>query len=333
MSLFSEFMEHLAERRYKENDLSDITYALLLSDEKFKTCFFQFLTIPIDQILEIKRECKFDDSRPDFIIKMQDGSSYLVEIKINDRHTHIAQYCQNKELENYNKIYLSNYELIGEDLPENDNEFLNNFTRKTWRELYEVLDKANKKKQSDAITGYLAYIKSVCCIFDIKDISLNQTLVQLGQFKMYLRELIQTASIDDLEIQPYNTAYNYSDTSSGTYFSVSSKTAKYIIYPWIGVCYQKDISICMYFEFAKGWCSILEKDANKISSALEKKDSIECTKTNSELIAKLDQDSFNEFQKKDNIINQKQKLTDFFEQTLDVIKEYFKEIESVKTIE
>lgn len=329
MSLFSDFMEHLAERRYKENDLSDITYALLLSDEKFKTCFFQFLTIPIDQILEIKRECKFDDSRPDFIISMKNGTFYLIEIKINDRHTHIAQYCQNKELETYNKIYLSNYELIEEDLPENDKEFLNNFTRKTWRELYELLDKANKKKQSDAITSYLAYIKSVCCIFDIKDIRLNQTLVQLGQFKMYLRELIQTASIKDLEIQPYNTAYNYSDTSSGTYFSVSYKKAKYIIYPWIGVCYQKDISICMFFEFAKGWCSILKNSAKDIRTELSTINCVECKDSSSELIVKLKQESFNYFQETDDIINQKQILKDFFEKTLGVIKEYFEEIESV----
>lgn len=326
MSLFSEFMEHLAERRYKENDLSDITYALLLSDEDFKIRFFKFLdeNINLDKISDIIREYATDDSRPDFIIKMKNEPSYLVEIKINDKNTHIAQYCQNEELCSYKKIYLSNYELTEEDLPEHEKAFLNQFTRKTWRELYEALDKANKEEQSDAISGYLAYIKSVCSIIDIEDMRLK-SLVQLGQFKTYLRELIKTASIENLEMKQYKTLHNYSDLYSGTYFSVLHKKTNQIIYPWIGVYYGECVPmIRMYFEFASGWCSILKNSAEAICAKLKKIKCITCEDSSTELIVELNQEFFGTFQQTNDINQQKQILKDFFEQTFDVIKNFIK---------
>ena len=67
----NKFFEYLAERKYHENDLSDITYALCYANDNFRKCFLNFCfkdendSVDIDT-RDLTREYSIEDSRPDF---------------------------------------------------------------------------------------------------------------------------------------------------------------------------------------------------------------------------------------------------------------------------
>ena len=100
----SSFFEALAGRLYKENYLSDVTYALCQSDEVFKQFFLDFffgngaINVSRDKV-EITRELSFDEGRPDFTIRVGDKEIYLIEVKIWNGSHHFAQYREILEKE------------------------------------------------------------------------------------------------------------------------------------------------------------------------------------------------------------------------------------------
>lgn len=90
----SAFFSALAERAYKENDLSDVTYALLEANNAFRQFFLDFF-FPHEGLegvkVVIEREHVIGDSRPDFWIRNR-NEVYLVEVKIWDGGHHFEQY-------------------------------------------------------------------------------------------------------------------------------------------------------------------------------------------------------------------------------------------------
>ena len=65
-----DFFQFLSSKYHKENDLSDITWAMCQSCESFRFAFlgFFFPEMQIKPSLSIEREKAEDDSRPDFYI-------------------------------------------------------------------------------------------------------------------------------------------------------------------------------------------------------------------------------------------------------------------------
>ena len=110
MSDIVSVIEKLSERFQSENDISDITYTLLCADDDFKKVFLNtiFEGIKTEDILYIQRELPEEDSRPDFIMETS-NDKYLIEVKKWDRNHHFEQY--KNTLPNYNRAYLTNYEL------------------------------------------------------------------------------------------------------------------------------------------------------------------------------------------------------------------------------
>ena len=90
----SAFFSVLAERAYRENDLSDVTYALLEANRAFRQFFLDFF-FPHEGLegekVVIEREHVIGDSRPDFWIR-NGNEVYLVEVKIWDGGHHFEQY-------------------------------------------------------------------------------------------------------------------------------------------------------------------------------------------------------------------------------------------------
>lgn len=92
----SDFMDALSQCCDRENYLSDVTYALCESNQKFMKFFLDFFfkdkDIDANQV-SISREYRFEDSRPDFLIeKLDPHEFFIVEVKINDRNHHFKQY-------------------------------------------------------------------------------------------------------------------------------------------------------------------------------------------------------------------------------------------------
>ena len=103
MSLTEEFISNLSFRLNKENDLSDITWAMCETSDLFLTEFlaFFFPNVDFDEVT-LQREVANDDSRPDFYFEYND-KIYLIECKIWDRNHHFAQYTKRFGNQNWNK--------------------------------------------------------------------------------------------------------------------------------------------------------------------------------------------------------------------------------------
>ena len=83
----TDFFKYCSGKFYKENDLSDITWAICRSSSFFKDSFLHFFfpDMNIKKDISMEREKSEDDSRPDFYIN-NGGEIYLIENKINDKN-------------------------------------------------------------------------------------------------------------------------------------------------------------------------------------------------------------------------------------------------------
>ena len=182
------FFAALSERAYKENDLSDVTYAMCESDICFKQFFLNFF-FNKDNLdassTSIEREHSTDWGRPDFWIRGKDGTLYIVEVKIWDGSHHFEQYYDilagNNALKdssdknacrNNTKIwerlgYIANYDSIKTIKVFNDcsaEEICGKVA--TWKEFITKLEDRegrNEPKDKDPIiAAYVQYVRNVC---------------------------------------------------------------------------------------------------------------------------------------------------------------------------
>lgn len=152
------FFESMSKRLYRENDLSDITYALCGSNEDFKKFFLNYCFGESLNITYIERECSRNCSRPDFFAQDLQGNEYLIEVKINDRNQHFYQYKQDFPKAKY--AFISNYNLNENELNKDDKAVLPEWKTKTWKNFYDALSKS-KLKDDAIVYGYLKYLKNI----------------------------------------------------------------------------------------------------------------------------------------------------------------------------
>jgi hypothetical protein len=237
------FFEKLSHRFRKENDLSDITWALGEACAPFQKLFIKFFFSDIDESSRVtlfKREHSDDDCRPDFYLKI-DGKEFIIECKINDRNDHFAPY--RTQFPNARFGYITNYKLT-----QNDPEII----VKQWNDfkiyLEESLIYETDNEIIALINAYNRYLTNVCGLFKLKKMNLSN-LSSLHDFNNMIKKIVST--IDDHETSLYNQGRNYDSNRSGQYFEL--KKGKHQIWPWLGVYYNMD-KVCIYIEFNKKWC-------------------------------------------------------------------------------
>lgn len=130
---FKRFFESLAERKNKENDLSDITYSLCNASPQFKRLFLEFFFKEIEGIEDKKlseykllREYSRDNSRVDFYFEVE-KKEYIIEIKINNDNDHVEQY--KKDFRGTRFGWIANY-IKGQ---------INGVETRTWRDFFDYL--------------------------------------------------------------------------------------------------------------------------------------------------------------------------------------------------
>lgn len=184
------FFRELSRRMYKENDLSDMVYALCRSNSDFMQFFLNFI-FGVGKLnatdFRIEREVSFENARPDFVLTQKDsGERYFIEVKIGDRSQHFAQYsAQLAELNKNSKLdfniiddvaditkylgYITNYEIQDQELYNNKEDqdafkaCKNNGTYHTWREFKDALYRSKLVGGlNEDIRGLLAYCEKVC---------------------------------------------------------------------------------------------------------------------------------------------------------------------------
>lgn len=171
------FFRELSRRMYKENDLSDMVYALCRSNSDFMQFFLNFI-FGVGELnardFRIEREVSFGNDRPDFVLTKKDsGERYFIEVKIGDRSQHFAQYS--KRLNELNECgdgwrylgYITNYEIQEGELSPDDKTAFNgckgNGIYHTWSEFKDALYKSKLVGDlNEDIRGLLAYCEMVC---------------------------------------------------------------------------------------------------------------------------------------------------------------------------
>ena len=195
----TEFFKHCSWIFSKENDLSDITWAMCMSSENFRNDFLHFFfpNIEIKEDIRIEREKTKDDSRPDFHIENGEDI-FLIENKINDKNHHFDQYVKTFNIKPENLGYITNYEI--------DKKYLDKkYSIKTWEELYNKFSsdiKDENQKDELLLKGYLEYVKAVCGI-----IKINKVMKLDGIYSLFsLMEILKTLSqrkTEDFELTPW----------------------------------------------------------------------------------------------------------------------------------
>lgn len=301
------FFSNLGERFNKENDISDITYTFLISDDYFKEKFLKLLfdDIDVSKIKNIYREYSEDDSRPDFVIET-DEKNYLIEVKKEDKNQHFDQYI--KTFSDYKRAYITNYELGSKKEP-----YKNDYHFTTWKKIYNDL----KSEKNDAIKNYLEYIKGVCIIMDIKDMRFNN-LCGLRQFNEFVAKELLEKEYDGFELTKIKDKcwIGY----SGYDFNLKKKGGKKIIKLWFGVSYS-DIEVHFCFSiylkennFIKDYIQKIKNDAKASEYTYDSNDD--------ELWIFSDKNTYEKYQKTADVEKQKEIIEEFFKNCLNIIGKY-----------
>ena len=111
MTLIKSLFSNLYYRFSKENDLSDITWVMCQTSESFQELFLNFFfpDICFNNIQSFTREFSREDSRVDFYIE-NNGNTYIIECKINDKNHHFEQYTNAYNIKNECLGYITNYQ-------------------------------------------------------------------------------------------------------------------------------------------------------------------------------------------------------------------------------
>ena len=261
--VLSAFFSALAERAYKENDLSDVTYALLEANKAFRQFFLDFFFpnegLVGDQVV-IEREHAVGEGRPDFWIRTG-GKVYLVEVKIWDGGHHFEQYHEILKEEGAGDKewarlgYIANYSLRDVCVYENG------MSRKaselgcglhTWKEFANRLESYDCLGDS-LVQGYLGYLKSVCPYDDFKVESWKGDLCDFLFVKRFYSSL--ESAIRATECKIYNSSRATRDRAwMGQYFEWAFGDNSVPVWGWLGVYYTNDgAELCVEFEDREGW--------------------------------------------------------------------------------
>ena len=247
------FFEYLATRRYKENDLSDITWALCHACPDFKRIFIHFFfpDLEIDLIEYFERETRDDDegdSRVDFLIRIKgDDKPFLIEVKIGDRNHHFGQYEKAYHVGKERLGYITNYSL-----------HMSGYMTKTWEMFFDELAEQIKYIQEDdslkLINGYSSYLQNVCGIIKFNKAMKLDGMYSLYQLMVELRKLINRSE-EDFTLELYSDKNGNRNGVQGLYFRIDYTTEKIApTWAWIGIYYNREKPlICISFSKDEGW--------------------------------------------------------------------------------
>ena len=292
MTDMKKFFTALSERAYKENDLSDVTYAMCESDICFKRFFLNFF-FNKDNLdassTSIEREHSTDWGRPDFWIRGKDGTLYIVEVKIWDGSHHFEQYydilagsnalkdsSDKNVCRNNTKIwerlgYIANYDSIKTIKVFNDRSAEKICGKvATWKEFITELE----DWEDPIIAAYVQYVRNVCPFddFNLQDWLKDQEISTLKRAFKEIQGVSNSISkaIADFQKDDIGKKIDFkSYTRSSRKFIPQYRMGSFFefdmpnnlpneqgqrVWGWLGVYYRNDGGvICIEFEDREGW--------------------------------------------------------------------------------
>lgn len=286
MADIAKFFEALSERAYKENDLSDVTYAMCEADVKFRQFFldFFFKDAHLDASkVTIEREHSEVNGRPDFWIKDEEGISYIVEVKIWDGKHHFDDYfdilkksASNDATEDevWRRLgYIANYESVKDvevTIGDRRQKVKGLCRVTTWKEFCDALQAANYFEHP-VISAYTAYVKRVCPfdgftvpedwtirVNDFKDIKKFDAILKgVVEPTTYAKETSSLSGVSGVKLYTGSPRRFRSMQWMGQLFEwkiTSRALSGKKVWGWIGARYtDKGAVVCVEFEDMSGW--------------------------------------------------------------------------------
>lgn len=257
------FFQGLGDRFWKENNLSDVTYAMCRGSKVFFQFFLDFFfsgELALDaEDAEIAREV--DDgkgNRPDFRIETRKGIFYI-EVKIWDRWQHFPEYFKslqkanpedggNEEKTRKRLGYIVNYSLA-----------VDGYVVHRWEELVEQL-KRYDYFNDDAIQGYAEFVKSVCGLRGNDDVDSyrfhSEDFRDIRRFMDDVESAIGTHK--DQGVSPYNrnqVKRFQQNLKMGKVFELANfRGTNKSVWGWLGCFFNEArAEIVVQFENQCGW--------------------------------------------------------------------------------
>lgn len=257
----SAFFSVLAERAYRENDLSDVTYALLEANRAFRQFFLDFF-FPHEGLegekVVIEREHVIGDSRPDFWIR-NGNEVYLVEVKIWDGGHHFEQYHDILKKEGsrdgrWARLgYIANYSLCDVNVCEDG------MSRKaselgcglhTWEEFAKRLE-SDGCSGDPLVRGYLDYLKRVCPYDDFNWRTWSKDLNDFNFVKRFYDGLESAICLARCKLYG-SSRLAFDRMRLGQFFEWSYNGRP--VWGWLGAYYTNNgAELCVEFEDREGW--------------------------------------------------------------------------------
>lgn len=273
MADLNRFFTALSERMYKENNLSDVTYALCEADVKFRQFFLDFFfrdaRLKAGEVT-IERETSFKNSgRPDFCIWTRDGGLYVVEVKIYDGNHHFGQYrdilkkeaCERPitDDEAWKHLgYVANYKEVKNVEIENGNKTADEVCSRvaTWSEFVDGLERY-LGFDDPVIQGYVEYVRHVCSCDDFQtpeDWKISaKDFKAVAEFDKVLENAIKQngctvysrSTRDFASMQWIGHFFDWQPNGEGRKKNDAALSCR----GWIGACYrQGGAVVCVEFE-------------------------------------------------------------------------------------
>jgi len=316
--MLSAVLKDLGTRLSRENDLSDITWALSKNSVNFLGALmelfrFQFnINDPWDVIREYSLQ---EGGRPDFVVFNGD-KRFIIENKINDRNYHFENYgtfVKDNEATGFGLIV--NHEL---EKAEFQKALGYCCTVKKWEEFIDLLAKKEfPEEERPIVEAYIQYVKEVCSIVEIKVIRFDR-LESLYYFNNLIKKIIKQFNREGFICDLYSAPTRaFGDSWSGQYFGLQREGGKTTIWPFFGIYYEEEPPIIL-FSFESDWCKGIYK---KYSGKKTTSRVYEIESNSSGVDFKLKKELFEEFSKA-TLNRQRVILEEFFAETFNEISRH-----------
>lgn len=260
--MLKDFISELGKRLDSENDLSDITWALLQSSSDFRRAFLTFIGInntEFESAFEFEREYLLPGNlRVDLAIRSPLSKEViLLENKIWDRNYHFVDYSKAiGSSSNFKLVLLSAHQIESSD---SNLAQRTGWTLRYWHDFEESLRSLTFKEFDDVRAGFISYLRRVCMVLPVDRIQFDSaSLNSLYSFNNLIRRIVKDASHDNFVYALYPSPRSFSNGYSACYYSIAKRGEIPFTYPAIGIDYQEDPSICVW----------LDRDWNKIADSV-----------------------------------------------------------------
>lgn len=285
MDVTKKFFESLAGRFRKENDLSDITWAICEACPSFRSIWLRYFfgaAIEINDVESIEREVVDvvdGSSRVDFAVYMKGGKQkFIIENKIYDTNHHFGTYEKAFQIPSGEYFgYITNYPIEEKQL------YGKKYQVRHWRDFYFHLKKVQgvPPEDRDLIDGYAEYVKNICGIMTPDNIIDLNKLTSLRDLSLALMEGLNKDT-DLFSSEYYKCSYENREGFRRYYFKLTYKSINEnwkVCYPYWGIWFDEQKSRLIFgFDPDSGWCKNICAFLENNSSLFERVERMSCSR-------------------------------------------------------